>query len=54
MGEENDQTMNTKDTNGDVIIAKDGSMETIASSSLLDYKCFTEINKAWEHSCIAW
>jgi len=46
MGEEHYQTMNTVDTNGDVIITKDGSMETISSSSLLEYKCFTEINKA--------
>jgi len=56
LGEEHDQTMNTNDTNGDVIITKDGSMETISSSSLLDYKCFTEINKAMGtllHSMVA-
>ena len=55
MGEENNQTMNTDDTNGDVIITKDGSMETV-SSSLLEYKCFTEINKAMGsllHSMVA-
>jgi len=46
MGEEHDQTMNTNNMNGDVIINKDCSMETISSSSLLEYKCFTEINKA--------
>jgi len=38
--------MNTSDPSGDVIISKDGNKETISSTSLLDYKCFTDINKA--------
>jgi len=41
--------MDTNDTNGDnitTITTKDVIMETISSSSLLDYQCFTEMNKA--------
>ena len=46
---ESEQTMDTNDTNGDnitTITTKDVIMETISSSSLLDYQCFTEMNKA--------
>ena len=54
MGEEHEQTMDTNDTNGDDITTKDGIMETISSSSLLDYQCFTEMNKAMEHYHVTW
>ena len=43
---ESEQTMDTNGDNSTTITTKDVIMETISSSSLLDYQCFTEMNKA--------